>query len=63
MVLGVGFVLQQHAAEQAPKAYFLRLRLIADLMGPLRWLAGLAVMALGQPLVGLGCRAPGAVAV
>jgi drug/metabolite transporter (DMT)-like permease len=50
MVLGVGFVLQQHAAEQAPKAYFLRLRLITDLMHRPRWLAGLAVMVLGQLL-------------
>jgi len=48
MLLGVGFVLQQHAAEQAPKAYFLRLRLITDLLHRPRWLAGLAVMIAGQ---------------
>src|SRR5260221_3198565 len=48
MLLGVGFVLQQHAAEQAPKAYFLRLRLITDLLHRPRWLAGLAVMVAGQ---------------
>jgi drug/metabolite transporter (DMT)-like permease len=47
MLLGVGFVLQQHAAEQAPKAYFLRLRLITDLLHRPRWLAGLAVMIAG----------------
>src|SRR5260221_5479929 len=48
MLLGVGFVLQQHAAEQAPKAYFLRLRLITDLLHRPRWLAGLAVMVAGR---------------
>src|SRR5258708_11295431 len=48
MLLGVGFVLQQHAAEQAPKAYFLRLRLITDLLHRPRWLAGLAVVAALQ---------------
>src|SRR5258708_19011659 len=48
MLLGVGFVLQQHAAEQAPKAYFLRLRLITDLLTRPRWLAGLAVIVAGQ---------------
>jgi drug/metabolite transporter (DMT)-like permease len=48
MLLGVGFVLQQHAAEQAPKAYFLRLRLITDLLRRPRWLVGLAVMIAGQ---------------
>jgi hypothetical protein len=26
LLAGVGFVLQQHAAQQAPKSYFLRLR-------------------------------------
>jgi drug/metabolite transporter (DMT)-like permease len=48
MLLGVGFVLQQHAAEQAPKAYFLRLRLITDLFHRPRWVVGLAVMIAGQ---------------
>src|SRR5258708_25561897 len=48
MLLGVGFVLQQYAAEQAPKAYFLRLRLITDLLHRPRWLAGLAVMVARQ---------------
>jgi drug/metabolite transporter (DMT)-like permease len=50
MLAGVGFVLQQHAAEQAPKAYFLRLRLITSLLHRPRWLAGVAVMAVGQLL-------------
>ena len=50
MLLGVGWVLQQHAAEQAPQAYFLRLRLISDLLHRPRWLLGLAVMISGQLL-------------
>src|SRR5215470_11404190 len=50
MLLGVGFVLQQHAAEQAPQSYFLRLRLIAMLLHRPRWLVGVAVMATGQLL-------------
>ena len=48
MLAGTGFVLQQHAAEQAPKSYFLRLRLITTLLHRPRWLAGVAVMAVGQ---------------
>src|SRR5215472_9179250 len=48
MLLGVGFVLQQQAAEQAPQAYFLRLRLITELLHRPRWLAGVAVMVAGQ---------------
>jgi drug/metabolite transporter (DMT)-like permease len=50
MLLGAGWVLQQHAAEQAPNAYFLRLRLIADLVHRPRWLLGLGVMISGQLL-------------
>jgi drug/metabolite transporter (DMT)-like permease len=50
MLLGVGWVLQQHAAEQAPQAYFLRLKLISDLLHRPRWLLGLAVMISGQLL-------------
>ena len=50
MLLGVGWVLQQYAAEQAPNSYFLRLRLIADLLHRPRWLLGLAVMISGQLL-------------
>ena len=50
LLAGAGLVLQQRAAEQAPKAYFLRLRLIADLIRPPGWLAGIAVMAAGQLL-------------
>jgi drug/metabolite transporter (DMT)-like permease len=50
MLVGVGLVLQQHAAEQAPKAYFLRLRLIVELLRERRWLAGIAIMVAGQIL-------------
>jgi drug/metabolite transporter (DMT)-like permease len=50
MLGGAGFVLQQHAAEQAPKSYFLRFRLITTLLHRPRWLAGVAVMAAGQVL-------------
>lgn len=48
MLLGVGFVLQQHAAEKAPKALFLRLRLLTGLVRQRRWLAGVGVMICGQ---------------
>jgi len=50
MLAGMGFVLQQHAAQQAPQSYFLRLRLITTLLHRPRWLAGVAVMAAGQLL-------------
>jgi len=50
LVLGVGFVLQQHAAEQAPKSYFLSLKLIADLFRKRLWLAGIVAMIAGQIL-------------
>ncbi len=50
MLLGVGFVLQQHAAEQEPQANFLRLRLILDLVRRRRWLLGFGVMITGQLL-------------
>jgi len=50
MLLGVGWVLQQYAAAQAPSCYFLRLRLIVDLLHRPRWLLGLGVMISGQVL-------------
>ncbi len=50
LVLGVGFVLQQHAAEQTPKSYFLSLKLIRDLFRKRLWLAGIAAMIVGQIL-------------
>ena len=48
LLIGVGLVLQQHAAEQVPKAYFLRLRLIPELLRQRRWLAGLLIMVAGE---------------
>ena len=50
LVLGVGFVLQQHAAEQTPKSQFLSLKLIRDLFRTRLWLAGLVAMIAGQIL-------------
>jgi hypothetical protein len=49
-LLGVGFVLQQDAAQQAPKAHFLRIQLLADLLRRPRWLAGLIIMVAGELL-------------
>lgn len=49
-LLGMGFVLQQAVAEQAPKVDFLRLRLLLDLLRHRRWLAGVAIMIAGQLL-------------
>ena len=51
-LLGVGFVLQQDAAQQAPKAHFLRIQLLADLLRRPRWLAGLITMVAGELLSG-----------
>ena len=39
---GAGLVLQQQSAAQAPKSYFLHLRLITELLRKRRWLAGSA---------------------
>jgi drug/metabolite transporter (DMT)-like permease len=50
LLIGTGLVLQQNAAEQAPKAYFLRVRLILELLRKPRWLAGIVVMVAGQVL-------------
>jgi drug/metabolite transporter (DMT)-like permease len=50
LLIGTGLVLQQHAAEQAPKAHFLRVSLIADLLRKPRWLLGIAVMGVGEVL-------------
>jgi drug/metabolite transporter (DMT)-like permease len=48
LLVGVGLVLQQHAAQRVPSAYFLRLRLIGALLRQRRWLAGLAIMTAGE---------------
>ena len=44
LLIGTGLVLQQNAAEQAPKAHFLRVSLVADLF---RGRGGGAVLAAG----------------
>jgi drug/metabolite transporter (DMT)-like permease len=49
-LVGAGLVLQQQSAEQAPKSYFLHLRLIAELLHKRKWLAGIGIMAAGQAL-------------
>ncbi|MGW2381243.1 DMT family transporter [Streptomyces sp. NPDC001658] len=48
--LGLGFVLQQNAARQAPLSDFLSPRLLLDLMKVRRWLAGIGLMAVGMAL-------------
>ena len=50
LLIGTGLVLQQNAAEQAPKAHFLRVSLVADLFRKPRWLLGIAVMGVGEVL-------------
>ncbi|MFI1971070.1 hypothetical protein BLA24_29415 [Streptomyces cinnamoneus] len=48
--LGVGFVLQQNAAQRAPMSDFLSLRLLLDLVRMPRWLAGIGLMVCGMAL-------------
>ena len=50
LLLGVGFVLQQHAAEQAPQSHFLSPKLIGDLFRNKLWLGGIGAMIAGQIL-------------
>ncbi|MFY9930546.1 MAG: DMT family transporter, partial [Streptosporangiaceae bacterium] len=50
VLLGVGFVLQQYAAQKEPESRFLSLRIITDLIRKPRWLAGIACMVAGQLL-------------
>jgi drug/metabolite transporter (DMT)-like permease len=50
LLVGTGFVLQQHAAQGEPDSRFLSLRLIADLLRAPRWLTGIACMVAGQIL-------------
>ena len=52
LCLGFGFVLQQHAAQAAPAADFLRFRLLLDLLHQPVWIAGIATMVVGQLLSG-----------
>ena len=50
LLLGTGFVLQQHAAERAPESHYLSVRIIGDLLHKRKWLAGIGCMILGQVL-------------
>ncbi len=50
LLIGTGFVLQQHAAQREPASRFLSLRLITDLLRQPRWLAGIGCMIGGQIL-------------
>ncbi|MFG3273648.1 DMT family transporter [Streptomyces luteogriseus] len=54
--LGLGFVLQQNAAQRAPLSDFLSFRLLLDLVKVPRWLGGIALMVVGM---GLGAAALG----
>jgi drug/metabolite transporter (DMT)-like permease len=53
MLLGAGFVLQQHAAAKLPASY-LHFRLITELLRQRIWLGGIAVMVVGQALSAWG---------
>ncbi|MBE8476713.1 DMT family transporter [Streptomyces justiciae] len=48
--LGIGFVLQQNAAQRAPLNDFLSPRLLLDLMRVPRWLGGIGLMVAGMVL-------------
>jgi drug/metabolite transporter (DMT)-like permease len=50
VLLGVGFVLQQYAAEQEPESRFLRLGILTDLLRKPRWLLGIGCMVAGYVL-------------
>jgi drug/metabolite transporter (DMT)-like permease len=50
VLLGIGFVLQQYAAEQEPESRFLSLRIITDLLRKPRWLFGIGCMIGGYGL-------------
>ncbi len=50
VMLGIGFVLQQHSAEQEPESRFLHVRIMTDLLRKPRWLLGIACMVVGYLL-------------
>ena len=50
LMIGAGFVIQQHAAEREPDSRFLSLRLMTDLLRTPRWVAGILCMIAGQVL-------------
>ncbi len=47
VLLGVGFVLQQYAAQQEPDSRFLSWRILTDLLRNRRWLLGIGCMVAG----------------
>ncbi len=57
--LGLGFVLQQDAAQRAPLGDFLSPRLLLDLIRVPRWLGGIALMVAGMVLGALALGAGG----
>jgi drug/metabolite transporter (DMT)-like permease len=50
VLLGIGFVLQQYAAEQEPESRFLSWRILTDLLRKPRWLIGIGCMIGGYGL-------------
>ena len=50
VLLGIGFVLQQYAAEQEPESRFLSWRILTDLLRKPRWLFGIGCMIGGYLL-------------
>jgi drug/metabolite transporter (DMT)-like permease len=56
-LLGLGFVLQQHAARRAPREQLLSYRLLLGLMRSREWLSGIALMICGQVLSALALNA------
>ena len=44
VLLGIGFVLQQYAAQQEPECLFLSPRIVIDLLHKPRWQVGIACM-------------------
>jgi drug/metabolite transporter (DMT)-like permease len=56
-LLGLGFVLQQHAARLAPRSELLSYRLLLSLMRSREWLLGIALMVCGQVLSAMALSA------
>ncbi|MEZ0066185.1 drug/metabolite transporter (DMT)-like permease [Streptacidiphilus sp. MAP12-20] len=56
-LLGLGFVLQQHAAQRAPRSQLLSYRLLLSLMRSREWLCGIALMVCGQVLSAMALSA------
>lgn len=61
-LLGVGFVLQQHAATRAPRSQVLSYRLLLSLMRQREWLLGIAFMVAGQ-ILSAGALAKGRISL